>query len=43
MEVDEEDLPDPVHSDGINNSFWVVRVSSAVFSDDQDVSLKVSS
>lgn len=26
----------------ITNSFWVVRVSSAVFSDDPNISLKVS-
>jgi hypothetical protein len=35
----EDELP---HSDSFKNSFWVVRVTSEVFSDDPDSSLKVS-
>lgn len=40
MEV--EDVQEPHTIQDFDNSFWVVRVSSAVFSEDQDVSLRVS-
>lgn len=37
-----EECLEDIYRNAFTNSFWVARVSSAVFSRDQDVSLKVS-